>query len=100
MAIITASMSYSKHDDRVTFELKPREIILGIIIRLNIIRLPPRRHSILRISTQIPNLINPINILSLLIPIVTKNNPLPNGSFNQLIQQQQHDPKQVKCLAD
>jgi hypothetical protein len=100
MAIITASMSYSKHDDRVTFELKPGEIILGIIIRLNIIRLPPGRHPILRIGTQIPNLIDPINILALLIPIVTKNNPLPHRSFNQLVQQQQHDPKQIKCLAD
>ena len=86
MAIITASISYSKYENGLTLEAKPSKIILRIIIRLNIIRLPPCGHSILGISTQIPNLINPINILPIPIPIIAKNNSFPNRSFNQLIQ--------------
>jgi hypothetical protein len=56
------------------------------------------RDSVAGISTECPYLINPIDIFSTLIPIVTQYDSLPYGPLNQLIQQKQHNPKEIQSL--
>jgi hypothetical protein len=56
------------------------------------------RDSVASISTERPYLINPIDIFSTFIPIVTQYDSLPNGPLNQLIQQKQHNPKEIQSL--
>jgi hypothetical protein len=56
------------------------------------------RDSVAGISTERPYFIDPVYILPTLIPIVAQYDPLSNGPLNQLIQQKQHNPKEIQSL--
>lgn len=84
----------------ITVELEPRKIVLWVIFWLYILRSPSRWHSELRIPAQLAHLIDPADILAALVPVVAQYDSLSDGSFDQLVQKEQHHPEQVQSLTD
>jgi len=76
---------YNYRLNQLFVEFKPGKIVFWIVVGFYVLWSSSGRNPISGVSAKLSDLIDPVNVLTALVPVVTKNDSFSNRPLNQLI---------------